>query len=362
MSWPGLVLVTGGGTGGHVFPGLAVAEVLAEMGARVHWLGSRRGIELKLVPQAGIPLALIHVSGLRGKGLLRRLTAPLLLILGIFEAVWLIIRLRPACVLGTGGFVSAPGGVAAWLMRRPLVIHEQNAVAGTTNRLLARLADRILCGFPGCFEQSNSTRFVGNPVRHAMLELSEPAVRLARRTGPLRLLVIGGSQGSRAINRAVAGALSLLADGERPEVWHQCGEIDYAHCRHDYSERGVTVRLDPFIGSMHEAYAWADLVLCRSGALTVAEIAATGSAAIFVPLPSAIDNHQRHNAAWLVNQDAALLIDESELTPARLARELRALSGDRDELTRIAEKARAMALVDAASQVARACREVCGGR
>ena len=361
MSWPGLVLITGGGTGGHVFPGLATAEVLLEMGARVHWLGTRRGMEAILVPAAGIPISSLRVTAMRGKSAWERIVAPLLLGFAVLQAVWIIARLKPACVLGTGGFVAAPGGLAAWLLRRPLVIHEQNAVAGTTNRLLARFADRVLCGFPATFANHPARRLVGNPVRREIGDVRPPSERLHGRVGPLQVLVIGGSQGSMAINKAVAGALALMSEQERPSVWHQCGRVDYARCAEEYAELGVSVRLEPFIGAMQEAYDWAELAVCRAGALTVAEIAAAGVAGLFVPLPSAIDDHQSHNAAWLVDAGAALQVDETSLTPQWLADQWRQLSVQRPQLFEISKLARAKAIGGAADSVARTCRELAGG-
>jgi UDP-N-acetylglucosamine--N-acetylmuramyl-(pentapeptide) pyrophosphoryl-undecaprenol N-acetylglucosamine transferase len=353
------VLITGGGTGGHVFPGLAVAAALRELGADVHWLGTRQGLEARLVPAAGIPLSTVTVSGIRGKRGWRRLLAPALLAVAVVRAVLLLRRLKPACVLGTGGFVSAPGGLAAWLLRRPLLLHEQNAVAGTANQLLASCATRVLTGFPGVFADHPRRLEVGNPVRREIGALPAPAERYGARRGPLRLLVIGGSQGARALNDAVLGALRQLPAERRPQLWHQCGQADATRCRQAYADAGLDVRLEPFIDDMAAAYTWCDLVLCRAGALTVAEVAAAGVAALFVPLPQAIDDHQRHNALWLVDRQAAELLPQSELDAGQLAARL--VAADRDALAVLASAARRCARLDAAAVVARACQEVAGG-
>lgn len=353
-----LVLITGGGTGGHVFPGLAAASALLARGARVHWLGTRAGLESRLVPAAGIPISYLRVSGVRGKSRWQQLLAPLLLLAAIVQALLLFVKLRPRCMLGTGGFVAGPGGVAAWLSRVPVVVHEQNAVAGTTNRLLARIATRILLGLPGPFSGSAHARLVGNPVRAAIAAIAPPAERLAARSGPLRLLVIGGSQGARVLNEVLPAALALLPAGQRPEVWHQCGERELEACRERYRAQGVAARTAAFIDDMVAAYTWADLVVCRAGALTVSELAAAGLPAILVPLPTAIDDHQRLNARWLADAGAAMAVVQDAFDPAWLAGQLARWAGARAELLGMAERARALALPGAADAVAACCLEV----
>ena len=353
-----LVLITGGGTGGHVFPGIAAAAALAARGASVHWLGTRAGLESRLVPAAGLPISYLRVSGVRGKGLRQRLAAPFLLCAAIAQALRLITQLKPRCVLGTGGFVAGPGGLAAWLLRIPLVLNEQNAVAGTTNRLLARVARRILLGLPGPFAGNARARFVGNPVRAPIAALAPPAERLGSRTGVLRVLVIGGSQGATVLNEVVPLALSRLDAAARPEMLHQCGERALEDCRARYAQVGVEARVEPFIADMAAAYDWADLVVCRAGALTVSELAAAGVASVLVPLPNAIDDHQNANARWLADAGAALRVAQAEFTPRWLAEQLVRLSGARSELLDMANRARSLARTDAADVVAECCLEV----
>jgi UDP-N-acetylglucosamine--N-acetylmuramyl-(pentapeptide) pyrophosphoryl-undecaprenol N-acetylglucosamine transferase len=353
-----LVLITGGGTGGHVFPGLAAASALLARGARVHWLGTRAGMESRLVPAAGIPISYLRVSGVRGKSRWQQLLAPLLLLTAVVNALLLVLKLRPRCVLGTGGFVAGPGGVAAWLLRVPVVVHEQNAVAGTTNRLLARLATRILLGLPGPFADDARARLVGNPVRAAIAAIAAPGERLAARVGPLRVLVIGGSQGARVLNEVLPGALALLAAAERPEVWHQSGVKELDGCRERYRAHGVQARTSAFIEDMVEAYGWADVVVCRAGALTVSELAAAGLPAILVPLPTAIDDHQSMNARWLADGGAAIAVAQDAFVPAWLAAQLARWARSRAELLQMAARARALAMPTAADAVATSCLEV----
>ena len=351
----GPVLIMAGGTGGHVFPALAVAEVLRARGAAVEWLGTARGIEADVVPRAGIPLNIIDVSGLRGKGPRSVLLAPWKLLRALYQALALLRRLRPASVLGMGGFAAGPGGLAAWLLGRPLVIHEQNAVAGTTNTLLARFARRVLLGFPDALDGGE---FVGNPVRTEISALPAPGQRWQGRSGPLRLLVLGGSLGAKPINELMPAALEQLPAQSRPVVRHQTGRGHDEAVAADYRQRGVDAEVQPFIEDMGAAYAWADLVLCRAGALTVAELCAAGVGAILVPLPHAIDDHQSANARWFVAGGAGRLQPQRELTPTLLAEQLRQLAGQRETLLHWAEAARALARPDAAAVVADHCVEV----
>lgn len=343
------ILIMAGGTGGHVFPALAVAENLRSTGWPVVWLGTRAGLEARIVPPTGIPVYWIRVRGLRGKGVLRLLIAPFMLLWAMLEAAWVLLKLRPAAVLGMGGFVTGPGGVMAWLLRRPLVIHEQNSIAGMTNRWLAHLASSVLEAFPGSLPNAIHT---GNPVREsiATIEYEQP---LDDSRKP-RLLVVGGSLGAAVLNEQVPLALALRGAPERPQVWHQTGLRHMAVAKAHYDSAGVEVRLDAFIDDMASAYRWADLVLCRAGALTVAELAAVGVASILVPYPHAVDDHQTANAAYLVDAGAAVLLQQSGMTPATLQQQL-SLLYQPGLLRDMARRARARAMPDAARQVAEYC-------
>lgn len=348
------ILIMAGGTGGHVFPALAVARELQARGARISWLGTRAGIEARLVPEHDLPLHTIDVAGLRGKGLLSWLGAPLRLLRACAQAFVLLRRLSPQLVVGMGGFAAGPGGVAAWLQRRPLLIHEQNAAAGLTNRCLVRLASTVLQAFPDTFAPRQAAMTVGNPVRADILALPRPMQRWAGRNGAIRLLVLGGSGGALAINERVPAALAQLSVAERPQVRHQAGRT-LAAAEAAYAEHGVQAEITAFIDDMAQAYAWADVVVCRSGALTVAELAAAGVSALLVPFPHAVDDHQSANAAWLVAAGAARMIRQSELSVERLAAEIRQLCGDRAALLSRAEAARSVAWVDATQRIADAC-------
>ena len=349
------VLIMAGGTGGHIFPGLAVAEALTAVGVPVVWLGAAGGLETRLVPARGIALETVPVTGLRGKSLAARLRAPLMLLRAFAAAFGVLRRVRPRSVLALGGYVAGPGGIAAWLLRRPLVVHEQNALAGFTNRVLARLARRVLVGFADALPRAER---VGNPVRAAIAALPPPDVRWAARAGRPHLLVLGGSQGARALNQAVPQALARLAPTARPEVWHQCGARGVDDTRAAYAAAAVAARVEPFIDDMAAAYAWADLAVCRAGALTIAELAAAGLGAILVPFPHAVDDHQTRNAAALVTAAAAECVQERDLDPARLADRLGDLLGDRARLLALATAARTQARPDAAAAIARVCLEV----
>lgn len=350
------VMILAGGTGGHVYPGLAVAERLLEKHQSVVWLGTRRGLEASAVPAAGIPIEWISIKGFRRSGFAAWVLAPFRLSLAIVQAFAVFRRRRPVAVLGLGGFVSGPGGIAACLVRIPLVIHEQNAIVGTTNRWLARCARQVFEGFEGSFGSRAGARWIGNPVRRPILALAAPEERFAsrRREAPLRLLVLGGSQGAATLNRVVPEAIALLAPGQRPEVRHQGGR-SLAVAEDSYARAGVDVDLTAFIDDMASAYAWADLVVARAGALTVAELAASGIGAILVPLPYAVDDHQTTNARRFVANGAGLVIAERDLTADRLAAELRTLSGDRARLLLLATRAREQAGTDAAEALASAC-------
>jgi len=357
------VLIMAGGTGGHVFPALAAARVLRERGFEPVWLGTQRGLEARLVPPHQIPIEWISFGGVRGKGIATLLLAPFRLAYAVWQSLQVMRRRQPSVVLGAGGFVSGPGGIAAWLTRRPLVIHEQNAVAGMTNRMLARLATKVLEAFPSSFPAGvKVSAAVGNPVRREIAAIAPPQQRFAERTGPLRMLVIGGSQGATKLNVAVPGALALLDESMRPEVIHQAGERHLAPAREMYEKQNVKGDVRAFIDDMAAAYSWADLIVCRSGALTVSEIAAAGVPAIFIPFGAAVDDHQTRNARFLVDAKASVLIPEPGLTPQRLATELKTLLGSgRTALAAMAVKARGLAITDADVRLADACIAAAGG-
>jgi len=356
------VLIMAGGTGGHIFPALAAARVLRERGFEPVWLGTERGMEARLVPPAQIAMEWISFSGVRGKGIMTWLLAPFRLVRAVRQSVQIIRRRHPVVVLGAGGFVSGPGGIAAWMLGKPLVIHEQNAVAGLTNKLLARVATRVLEAFPNSFPKSARAQAVGNPVRREIVRLSPPEQRFSEHRGPLRLFVFGGSQGSARLNAVVPAALALLPATLRPDVLHQAGERHYQHTADVYGQHGVVAQVRAFIDDMAQIYAWADLVICRAGALTVSELAAAGVGAVFVPFAAAVDDHQTRNAQFLVQADAGVLIVENELTPQRLAQELEKLfAAGRERLSRMAQNARAQAIVDADVRLADACVAVAGG-
>jgi UDP-N-acetylglucosamine--N-acetylmuramyl-(pentapeptide) pyrophosphoryl-undecaprenol N-acetylglucosamine transferase len=356
----GPILVMAGGTGGHVYPALAVARALREKSRDVVWLGTHRGIEARVVPAAGIPIEWVAVSGLRGKGVATLLLAPFKLVYALTQSLLVMLRHRPAAVLGMGGFVSGPGGLAAWLTRRPLIIHEQNAVAGMTNRLLARLARVVLQAFPGSFNSTCNAETVGNPVRIDIAGIAGPEQRLAGRSGPLRLLVLGGSQGALALNETVPAALALLPPGSRPIVRHQAGERTLDRARSAYETHGIDVELDAFIEDMAGAYAWADLVICRAGALTVAELSAAGLPAIFVPFPAAVDDHQTANAQALVEAGAAAILQQADMTDQSLAGLLESWLSSRESLLERARSSRELAMPDALGRITDHCLAAAG--
>jgi UDP-N-acetylglucosamine--N-acetylmuramyl-(pentapeptide) pyrophosphoryl-undecaprenol N-acetylglucosamine transferase len=353
------VLIMAGGTGGHVFPALALARLLRSTSHDVVWLGTRRGLEARVVPGEGFPVEWLAVGGLRGKGLLTLLAAPFQLLRALFQALAIVRKHSPSVVVGLGGFVTGPGGLAAWLCRRPLVIHEQNAIAGFTNRCLAPLAREVLCAFPSAFPANVHARVIGNPVRAEIASLPSPTLRFNGREGSIRLLVIGGSLGAARLNSTVPQALARLQNDPgntlRFSVRHQAGEKLIEPARAAYNEAGVAANVTPFIGDMAEALGWADMVICRAGALTVSELAAAGLGAILVPYPHAVDDHQRYNAQFLVSAGAALCISDSELTPEYLAAQLKLLCADRAKLLAMAEAARRIARIDAADELLRSC-------
>ena len=351
----GPVLIMAGGTGGHVFPALAVANVLRDRGVAVVWLGVPGSMESRLVPEHGFPIEWVRVAGIRGKGLKAWLLAPLRIIKAVTQSLRVLRRVRPRSVLGAGGYVSGPGGIAAWLLRVPLLIHEQNAIAGLTNRWLARLASQVLEAFPGSFPPQVHARAIGNPVRADIAAMPPPQARFAGREGRGRLLVFGGSQGALRLNLVVPRALACVVPEITPQVRHQCGARGLQAARAAYAEARVEADVLPFIDDMAEALSWAHFAVCRAGASTIAELQAAGLGAILVPLPVATDDHQTKNAEVMVRSGAARLIQERDLTPERLGEALGELGPDRARLLKMAEAARASRVIDAASQLADLC-------
>jgi UDP-N-acetylglucosamine--N-acetylmuramyl-(pentapeptide) pyrophosphoryl-undecaprenol N-acetylglucosamine transferase len=347
------LMIMAGGTGGHIFPALSVAEHMQAAGWSVVWLGSRAGMEARIVPPKGYTMVWIRFAGLRGKGFIPAALLPFNLLVAFVQSARAIFTHRPDVVLGMGGYVAFPGGMMASLFNRPLVIHEQNSVAGLTNRVLGHVADKVLLGFPGAFGKRAKAEWSGNPVRSDIAAIAPPEQRFAGRSGRLRVLVIGGSQGARALNDVVPQAIASMAEGARPEVIHQAGaaHVDAVHA--NYASARVESKVIPFIEDMAGSYAAADLMICRAGASTIAELAAAGVAAVLVPFPSAVDDHQTRNARFLSERDAALLIPQHELTPERLARLLAELT--RDKLLAMAKEARAAGRPEATRAVAEAC-------
>jgi UDP-N-acetylglucosamine--N-acetylmuramyl-(pentapeptide) pyrophosphoryl-undecaprenol N-acetylglucosamine transferase len=352
---PRPVLIMAGGTGGHVYPALALARLLRRRSQPVVWLGTRKGLEARVIPAEQIQIEWLSVGGLRGKGWTTLLAAPFRLAIALWQALQVMRRHRPLAVVGLGGFVTGPGGVAAWLTRRPLIIHEQNAVAGFTNRCLSHLADEVLEAFPDSFNASVRAHTIGNPVREDIAAAPTPQVRFAGRHGPINVLVFGGSQGAVRLNTVVPLALAQLGGGRPLNVRHQAGARWLTAAVQNYAKSGVRAQVTAFIEDMAEAYAWADLVICRSGALTVCELAAVGVASILVPFPAAVDDHQTVNAAYLVDHGAGLLIPDRDLTPQRLCETLQQLCADRVQLLEMAIRARDLAQPRAAQDLAQAC-------
>ena len=346
-------LVMAGGTGGHIFPGLAVAEALRAAGWRVHWLGAPDSMESQLVPQRGFAFESVAFGGVRGKGLVTLAVLPLKLLRAFWQSLQVMRRVRPDVVLGLGGYITFPGGMMASLYGKPVVLHEQNSVAGLANKVLAQIADRVFTAFPGVMKTG---QWVGNPLRQAFTEQAAPAARFAGRTGPLRILVVGGSLGAKALNDIVPQALALLPTATRPLVTHQSGAKQIEALRANYEAAGVQAELTPFIDDTATAFAQADLVICRAGASTVTELAAIGVAAIFVPFPFAVDDHQTTNAQFLVAEGGGWLMPQAELTAQSLADRLASL--DRAALLDGAEKAHAQKKTNATREVVMACEEL----
>lgn len=350
MNAPPAVWIMAGGTGGHIVPGLAVAEILRERGLQVRWLGNPQRMEGRLVQAAGIEMIPVRFAGVRGKGLVQKIKAPFTLMASVIKLLLEVLRGRPGVVLGMGGYVSFPGGIVAWMTRVPVVLHEQNAIAGMSNRWLAKIATKVLTGFPDVLPDGQWT---GNPVRKSMTELEPPEVRYRNRSGPLRVLVVGGSLGALALNQAVPEAVGRIDPDARPVIVHQSGEKHLQALRDSYAEYGVSAQCEAFIDDMASAMAQADLVICRAGAMTVAEVAAVGVAALFVPFPFAVDDHQTANASYLASQDAAFIRQQTELSIDWLAQWL--MAQRRQALCEVAARARSFARTDAAEQIATHC-------
>jgi UDP-N-acetylglucosamine--N-acetylmuramyl-(pentapeptide) pyrophosphoryl-undecaprenol N-acetylglucosamine transferase len=373
------VLIMAGGTGGHVFPALTIASELMAHGTRVEWLGTRQGLEARVIGNTSIPLHFISISGLRGKSLLKKLLSPFVIVIAVLQALWQIHRIKPGCVLGMGGFATGPGGVAARLLGKSLLIHEQNAVAGLTNRMLFPFATKVMEAFPGAFARKaqhgllqrlsdpRKITVIGNPVRPGILAIAPPEERFPGRSGRLRLLVVGGSLGSVAINRILPQALATLTPDERPLVKHQCGTRNLDETRAVYAAAGLAldadIELSSFIDDMASAYVWADVILCRAGASTIAEIATIGLPSILVPYPHSADDHQGENARILERAGGAKVIYQQDLDAPRLAGCLRELSMDHDRsrLLKFAQAARTLASRDASTRAAALCLEACNG-
>ena len=356
----GPILITAGGTGGHVYPGLAVARALESQGIPVIWMGTKKGLEARVIPEAGIEMVYLSVSGLRGKGIKSLLAAPFQLVKALFQSFRIMRKVKPSAVLGMGGFVAGPGGLVASWMGIPVIIHEQNAIPGLTNKLLSKVSNKVLEGFPGTFKGLNNTVGIGNPVRLDIASIELPEKRLADRIGRINILIFGGSLGAQALNEVVPMALGELALDKRPIVRHQAGKNKDESTARIYEQMGVVAEVTPFIEDMAEAYEWADLVICRSGALTVAELAAAGMASIMVPYPYAVDDHQTANAQYLSQSGAAILVSQDDLTKELLSDLLEDLCANREKLIEMSSKAKALAKPQATNKVAAICADLAG--
>jgi len=354
------ILIAAGGTGGHVYPALAVADYLREQGIKITWVGTEKGLEHRVVPAAGIPLEIISISGLRGKGLLNLLFVPLKLVVAIAQVIKVFIKVKPDAVLGMGGFVSGPCGLAAFILRKPLYLHEQNAVPGLTNKVLSYLATTTMQAFPNSFKNKNIIA-IGNPIRKDISEIVNPEERMAKREDNIRLLIIGGSLGAQALNENVPQALSELSNELQANIWHQTGKNKFDTTVKTYKKLNVEAKVTEFIEDMAEAYEWADLVICRAGALTISELANAGVAAILVPYPYAVDDHQTANAAYLTSVNAAILIPQEQLIPKLKDSITELLQAGRTKLIEMAKAARGLAKPNATQEVAEVCLGVSHG-
>lgn len=354
------VLIAAGGTGGHVYPALAVADYLREQGVSVTWVGTEKGLEHRVVPAAEIPLELISISGLRGKGLLNLIFVPMKLVLAIVQVIKIFIRVKPDAVLGMGGFVSGPCGLAAYLLRKPLYVHEQNAIPGLTNKVLSYLATTVMQAFPNSFKNKKVIA-MGNPIRKDISEITLPEIRMTERKDNIRVLIVGGSLGAQALNENVPQALSELTKNLHPNVWHQTGKNKLDATLENYKKVNVKAKVTEFIEDMAEAYEWADLVICRAGALTISELANAGVAAILVPYPHAVDDHQTANAKYLTNVGAAIAIQQNELVPTLKNTLAELLLTGRTKLIEMAKAARELSKPNATQIVAEICLGVSHG-
>lgn len=355
------IVIMAGGTGGHVFPALAVAEYLRSRGESIVWIGTRAGIESRVVPAANITIEWLSVQGLRGKGAAALLLAPFRLLRACWQAYRMLLRLRPKAVLGMGGFVSGPGGLMAWLQRTPLILHEQNSVIGLTNKLLSRFASRNYFAFPEAARAVARSECIGNPVREEMFALDDSEIRLTKRLeDKMNILVIGGSLGAASLNKVLPAAVSRLEKNTRPNIKHQCGNKHLQTCQKNYQDAGVEAEVLDFIDDMSSAYAWADLVVCRAGALTIAELTAVGVGSILIPYPYAVDNHQFHNARFLEENRAARILDEGGLNAESLAALLVEFQQNRQTLIDLAKNAQALAKPDATANLAQGILSISG--
>ena len=353
------IMILAGGTGGHVFPALAVAHELRERGVPIVWVGTEKGIESKIVPAAGFSLATMRVQGLRRKGFLQYLRAPFIILLAAYQSLRILLRYKPCALLGMGGFVAGPCALIGVLLRKPLIIHEQNAIIGLTNRILAPFSDVMFTGFP-IKHKNRKLEYSGNPVRKALLDIASPEKRFAQRAGAKRILVLGGSQGSSALNNLVPQALHQLPDGLAVEVWHQTGTRGLQSVQTKYANYKINGRVEAFIDEVDQAYAWADLIICRSGAITLAEIAIVGLGAILVPYPYAVDDHQTANARAFVAEGAAYLMSERELDADKLSNLLANILSDSKQLLTMACAAHRLGRANASKRVADECMSLCG--
>jgi UDP-N-acetylglucosamine--N-acetylmuramyl-(pentapeptide) pyrophosphoryl-undecaprenol N-acetylglucosamine transferase len=379
------ILIMAGGTGGHVFPALSIAEYLISKGVQVEWLGTRNGLEAKVIAATEIPLHFISIAGLRGSSLLRKILSPLVIFIAVFQSIFKVIQIKPECVLGMGGFVTGPGGLATWLLRKKLLIHEQNAIAGLTNQLLFPMATTVMEVFPGAFERkkemtgnpllkafigSGNIIVVGNPVRDEIVSLRNKLEEEGSKNDQenvssrkLHLLIIGGSLGAVAINKVIPEMLALLPEGQSPDVLHQCGSKNLEETETFYKQHQIhtsaAIQVTPFIGNMAEAYAWADIIIARAGAMTVSEITVVGIASILVPYPYAVDDHQTENASFLQRAGGAEIIQQTDLNAQKLLTVVRKFSEDRNVLNLVAKNARLAGRVDATEKAAQLCLEAC---
>ncbi len=344
-----------GGTGGHIFPALAIADELKQQGHEVVWLGTKQGLEFKLVPKAEIELHVLEIAAIRGKGLKRKLTAPFRLFKAVRRAKALIKSIDPDLVIGMGGYVSGPGGLAAWLLRIPLVIHEQNTIPGLTNKVLSRLASSVCESFPGAFKAKKHITYTGNPVRRSICELPDPSTRIPGHDNGLRVLILGGSQGAEVLNKIMPMAINKIPKDKQPHIWHQSGTLQLGTTKQAYIGVGVEARVEPFMDNMAEAYAWADLVICRAGATTVSELTAAGVGSILIPYPTAVDDHQTVNAKFLQNTGAAIIMPQRTISAEDIAQQIMTYAEDRNELTQMAQAAYALGNKDATKRVVEQC-------